>query len=252
MSQIVDYYGFIPAAKLALLYYAKKEYEEAIKYCELSLKHKPGNEQMTELNKIMNTEVDRLSKGMVLKESDISKIEEFMQSMGFNMSIIRNNIDFCDVRLKSVKKLKVAWFIPTMNLNDPGVRIRRRNICQQMVDMGVDSSIITNYYGNNVFEIRNMVGDANVVVFTQFGKEDLAIMKHLKSSGIKCIFDHCEAMFNFPVQNEFMSEVDLIACCSTKLVEMTNEHGYMRTAVLRDAYEKSEFEIPHQYKREWE
>lgn len=252
MSQIVDYYGFIPAAKLALLYYNKKEYEDTINYCKLALKHKPGNQQMEELLKMTSIEVDRLSKGKVLEEDEISTLKKFLEENNLNMSVIRNNIDFCDIRLKKIKTLSVVWLIPTMNINDPGVRIRRRNVCQELVNMGIDSRILTDYYGNNVYEIRNQVGDASVAIFTQFGKQDLEIMRHLRSAGIKCVFDHCEAMFNFPFENDFMSEVDLIACCSTKLSEMTREHGFMRTAVLRDAYEVTHLETPHKYKRDWE
>jgi tetratricopeptide (TPR) repeat protein len=43
MSQIVDFYGFIPAAKLALLYFSKKDYEESLKYCDRALQHKSDN-----------------------------------------------------------------------------------------------------------------------------------------------------------------------------------------------------------------
>lgn len=252
MSQIVDYYGFIPAAKLSLLYYGEKNYEEAIKYCDIALEHKPDNEQMKELSRIMINEQDRLSKGKVLHEADVTKIKEFLEGNNFNMTIVRNNSDFCDIRLKKVVTLKIAWFIPTMNLNDPGVRLRRSNISNQLTAMGIESKIITDYYGNNVYEIRNIIDDVSVAIFTQFGKEDLDIMRHLKNAGIKCVFDHCEALFNFPFQKEFMSDVDLIACCSTKLEEITNEHGFMKTAVLKDAVEKESFDTPHLYKREWE
>jgi glycosyltransferase involved in cell wall biosynthesis len=239
MSQIIDYYGFIPAAKLALLYYNRKEYDNVLKYCTVALTHKPGNEQMVELLKITNNEVARLSKGMVLQEEDISKLKEFLQKNNFSMSIIRNNIDFCDVRLNKVRTLKIVWFIPVLDLTNPSIRLRRVNICKQLVAMGIDSNIITNYSGNNIYEIRNMVEDATVVIFTQFGKEELEIIKHLKASGIKCVFDHCEALFNFPFERECMEEVDLITCCSTKLKEITNEHGLMKTVVLKDAIEKT-------------
>jgi glycosyltransferase involved in cell wall biosynthesis len=252
MSQIVDYYGFIPAAKLSLLYYAKKEYDNAVKYCNLALKHKPGNEQMEELLKIMVLEEERLAKGIVLKEVDVTKIKDFLSNMGISVNVLRNNSEFCDLRLKKVKELSVAWLIPVVDLTNPSIRLRRYNICHKMLQRGIASRIITNYYGNSVYEIRNMVEDATVAVFTQFGKEELEIMKHLKASGVKCIFDHCEALFNFPFERECMGEADLITCCSTKLMELTNEYGFMRTVVLKDSYELSDFKEEHKYKRDWE
>jgi len=240
MSQIVDYYGFIPAAKLALLYYTKKEYDKGIKFCNLALKHKPGNEQMVALQKVIDNEVARLSKGALLQTPDIENLKDFLSKCSFTMDIKNNNLEFCDIRLKKIVNLKVSWFIPTLNLNDPGVRIRRSNICCEMQKMGIESSIITNYYGINPYEIRNMVGDSSVAIFTQMSKDDLEIMKHINASGIKCVFDHCEAIFNYPFQRDCMNEADLITCCSTKLMELTNEQGYTRAVVLKDAVEKTE------------
>ena len=252
MSQIVDYYGFIPAAKLALVYYAQKDYEKGMKYCSLALKHKPDNEQMVELYKLMTNEEERLSKGMTLKEEDISKIREILSKNDFSMNILKNNADFCDLRLKKIRNLKVVWLVPTVDSSNPSIRLRRLNICNQMVSMGIESTILTTYYGTNIFDLRNTIDDANVVIFTQFSKEDFELMKHLKSVGIKCVFDHCEAIFNFPFENECMGEADLITCCSTKLEEITNEHGFMRTTVLKDAVENIKFKVKHQYKRDWE
>lgn len=233
MSQIIDYYGFIPAAKLALLYYNHKDYEEGLKYCNLALKHKPGNEHMLELLKIMNLEVERLSKGVVLKEDDLKKLNAYLINTNIQMSILKNNIDFCDIRLKRIKNVKSVWFIPSLDLTNPATRIRRYNVCKQMHD----SEIITNYYGRTVHEIKSAMQDATVAIFTQFGKEDLEIIKHLKASGVKCVLDMCEAVFNFPYENDCLKEVDLITCCSTKLMELLNERGFMRTIVLKDPTE---------------
>lgn len=239
MSQIVDYYNFIPAAKLSLIYFGRKEYEEALNYCELALSHKPDNEHMQDLHKMLTGELERISSSRVLKDEVVNSLQEFLKKHSISLSILRNNSEFCDIRLKSNLEVKVAWLVPHMNTNDPGVRIRRLNVSNQLSELGVKSTIITDYYGSSVFEVRNVVDDANVVVFSQFGKEELEILRHLKKSGIKCVFDHCEALFNYPHQHEFMNEVDLIACCSTKLEELTREHGYMKTAVLKDAFEKT-------------
>lgn len=237
MSQIVDYYGFIPAAKLALLYNARKEYDNGIKYCELALKHKPDDAPMIELLKMMKIEVERLSKGSVLKEDDIIEIQKYLAGRSLNAVVVRNNYDFSDLRINRIRNLEVVWLVPNLDLNNPSTRIRRYNIHNKLNEMCVKSILITNYYDNSIHEIRNMVGDASVVIFTQFSKNDLEIMKHLKGSDIKCVFDHCEALFNYPFESECMREVSLITCCSTKLMEITNEYGFMNTAVIKDSFE---------------
>jgi glycosyltransferase involved in cell wall biosynthesis/tetratricopeptide (TPR) repeat protein len=239
MSQIVDYYGFIPSAKLALLYNARKEYDIGIKYCELALRYKPEDAPMLELLKMMQIEVERLSKGSVLKEEDIKEIQGFLSARSLNAVIVRNNYDFSDVRINRIRNLEIVWFLPILDLINPSIRIRRYNIHNKLNDMGVKSTIITNYYDNSIYEVRNMVGEASIAIFTQFSKKDLELMKHLKGSGIKCVFDHCEALFRYPFESECMTEASLITCCSTKLMELTNEQGFMHTAVLKDAVEKT-------------
>ncbi len=113
MSQIVDYYNFIPAAKLSLIYFGRKEYEEALNYCELALSHKPDNEHMQDLHKMLTGELERISSSRVLKDEMINNLQEFLKKHSISLSILRNNSEFCDIRLKSNMEVKIAWFDTT-------------------------------------------------------------------------------------------------------------------------------------------
>lgn len=237
MSQIVDFYGFIPSAKLALLYYARKDLENSLKYCEKALTYKVEDKQMNELLKIIKLEQERLSKGSLLSEDTLSEIKTYLMKKNIEAQILSNNIDYCDLRLSKILKLEVVWMIPVYNISNPSIRIRRININNELNEIGIKSKIIKNYYATNIYEIRNQIEDASVVIFTQYSEKDLEIIKYLKNIGIKCVFDHCEALFGFPFERECMEEVDLITCCSTKLMELTNEQGLMHTIVLKDAVE---------------
>jgi GT2 family glycosyltransferase/tetratricopeptide (TPR) repeat protein len=238
MSQLVDYYGFIPSAKLALLYFNKRNYEKALEYCNIALSHKNNNPQMMELNKIIRMELERLSKGVTLKKKDLKLFEEFANSKDFNVSLLKNNFEYCDIRLNKIRKLDVVWYIPVIDINNPSVRIRRYNIAKKMMGMeDVKCRIVTDYHGRNVYEVRNDFGDATVAIFTSNSKYDLELISHFKKSGIVCVFDQCEALFGHPKEKIYMSDVDLVACCSTKLEEMMHERGYMKTVVLKDAVE---------------
>jgi glycosyltransferase involved in cell wall biosynthesis len=247
MSQIVDFYGFIPAAKLALLYFAKKDYEETLKYCDLALKHKSDNVQMMELRKTVSIELERSKRGRTIREEDEAKLVGVLESLNFKMEIQKNNQDFADIRVSRVKVLEVVWLIPGLDLDNPSTRIRRYNVSNKMEQLGVSSRIITGYYGKNVYELRNEIGSATVVVFTQYSQSELELMRHLRPLGIKVVFDHCEALFGYPFENECMAESDMIACCSTKLEELTKERGFSRTAVLKDSFEERTPNVPVVY-----
>lgn len=252
MSQIVDYYGFIPAAKLAMLYMGRKEFKEALKYCQVALEHKPDHPQMMEIRKVLETEHSRQKKGFTLKETEVEEISNFLQSMSINMDVRENHNDYAEIRLIRQKKLEVAWLIPGLNLADPSTRIRRHNVSKKMNELGINSRLVDNYVGKHPFEVRNLVGDASVVIFSTFGVGEFAIMKHLQDNGIRCVLDHCEALFDLTDEDKFMKQVDLIACCSTKLLELTQKHGYMNSCVLRDAIEEREPSKPYVYEDRYE
>jgi len=238
MSQIVDFYGFIPAAKLAILYFAKKEYEECLKYCDIALQHKSDNVQIAELKKTVSIETERMKKGSTIREEDEARLRKMLEELDFKIDIQKNNHEYAEIRLSRIRKLEVVWLVPTLDLDNPSIRIRRYNVSKKMEELKVPSRIITNYYGRNVFDLRNEIGPATVVVFTQYSSFDLELMRHLKPLGIKTVFDHCEAIFGYPFEHECMIEADLVACCSTKLEELTNKNGVARTAVLKDAVEE--------------
>jgi glycosyltransferase involved in cell wall biosynthesis len=237
MSQIVDFYGFIPSAKLALLYYGKKDLDNSLKYCEKSLTYKTEDKQMNELLKLIKLEQKRLSKGSVIPEEVLNGIKAYLMNINLEAQILCNNIDYCDLRLSRVIKLEVVWMIPVYDVFNPSIRIRRININNKLNEISIKSKIIRDYYDKNNYEIRNQIEDASVVIFTQYSEKDLEIIKYLRNIGIKCVFDHCEALFGFPFERECMEEVDLITCCSTKLMELTNEQGLMHTVSLKDAVE---------------
>jgi len=148
--------------------------------------------------------------------------------------------------------LDVVWLIPQLDLDNPSIRIRRYNVSQKMIQLKIPNKIISNYYGKSVYDLRNEIGSATVVIFTQFGEFDLDLMKHLKPIGIKIVFDHCEALFGYPFEHECMREAHMIACCSTKLAELTNQQGMMHTTVLKDAVEEVKPKKRHIYRHPWE
>lgn len=240
MSQIVDFYGFIPAAKLAILYFTKRDYEECLKYCDIALHHKSDNAQIIELKKTVSIELERMKKGSTIRQEDETKLRKLLGDLDFNMDIQKNNNEYADIRISRIRKLDVVWMVPVLDIDNPSIRIRRYNVSKKMEEMKISSRIITNYYGKSVYELRNEIGSASVVIFTQYSNFDMDLMRHIKPLGIKTVFDHCEAIFGYPFEHECMLEADIVACCSTKLEELTRQKGISRTVVLKDAVEDRE------------
>lgn len=241
MSQLVDYYGFIPSYRLAVMCAKKKEFREAIRYVEEALALKPQHEQLLKLQQDLKNEFDSTSKVKLLDESSLKKITDFLKENNFIVNIEDNNSDFARLKVTRVKNISVAWMIPYVNIDDPATRIRRVNIHELLATKNVKTqilaNIITDYNARNPMEIRNAVGDANIAIFSTFNPTDVEVIKHFKSVGIKVIFDLAEAIFDFPGVSDILKMVDLVVCCSTKLQEMCIGRGISKTAVIKDAVE---------------
>lgn len=247
MSQMVDFYGYIPAIKLAFIYYNKKDYENAQKYAELGLKHKPDSLQAQELLKALSGEMERNKLGATLNPENEARVKKAMVDLGFVADVTRNTGDLAEITLRRNMAPSVAWLIPVLDLSNPSIRLRRYNVSEKMNKLGIPSKMLVGYYGKSVFQVRNEIDTANVVVFTQYSQFDLELMKYLKTLGIKIVFDHCEALFGYPFENECMNEADIISCCSTKLAEVTAQRGFKRVVVLKDAIEEKEAIIQRVY-----
>lgn len=237
MSQIVDYYEFVPAYRLAVIYLACGKIEEAKDYIEVAFKCHPEDEKVIDIRGKIDRELKKVREGAVLKDSDQGGIEKFLKDRGYACEVLKNNNEYADLRLTKDRAPNIVYFIPGIAKEDPATRIRRLNI-EGELSKRYKTKIIQDYYSNPVFNIRNLVEEANIAIFTQVLPKDYEIMSYLRSMGILTILDKCEAIFDGN-SDKFMSEVDLIVCCSTKLENMVNDRGFGKTMVIRDATEPS-------------
>jgi GT2 family glycosyltransferase/tetratricopeptide (TPR) repeat protein len=247
MSQLVDYYGFIPACKLGAIYLNKRLYTEALKYAEIALKHKPDHPEAQRLKATIEDQMKKFPEGTTIEQKDIDDLSNFFRNRKLLMEVLANDGLRADLRLKKRKDLKVVWLIPVCDASNPSVRLRRLIIHEKLKSLKVDSRIVEGYQHMGVQEVRDKVGDANIVVFTSFGKHELDLMRDMHASGRKVAFDHCEGIFGFPFEDDCMHEADAILCCSSKLEEMTRTKGFKHTTVLKDSVEEREPKKSHQY-----
>jgi GT2 family glycosyltransferase/tetratricopeptide (TPR) repeat protein len=237
MSQLIDYYGYIPSLKLATIYSNNRDYEEAIKYIDMALSHKK-EESVLELRRAIARELEKAQRGAVLNEERKQELLEILDQKGYGVEVEKNNLDYALLRLTREVPIDVVWLVPEEGQFDPALRIRRLNISQKLTELGYNSKVIKKYYEKNMYEVRNEIGDANIVVFSQFSKYDLDLIKLLKESGKKIVRDMCEALFGFPFQSECLDASDIITCCSTKLEQLAQDQGFNKTIVLKDAIEE--------------
>jgi len=247
MSQLVDYYGFIPAAKLGTIFLNQKKYDEALKYAEVALQHKPDHPEAHRLKSTIMDEMRRNPVGSTIEQKDIDDLSNFFRNRKLIADVLCNDGTKADLRLRKQKNPKIAWLIPVCDASSPSVRLRRLLINSKLSQWGVPSHIVEGYQTLGIQEVHDAVGEANFVVFTSFGRHELDLMHDMHACGKKVAFDHCEGIFGFPYEDDCMHEADVIFCCSTKLEEMTKQRGFLHTAVLKDSVEEREPKKPHQY-----
>ena len=236
MSQLVDFYKFLPAANLAILYQHIKNYEKALEYAESALTEKPMHEQMLNIRKEALGILKANTDNPALK--NLSEVEEVLLGIGYSAKLLKSTNDYADIRLSRIKEASIMWLVPFYNINDPATRIRRINVNKGLISSGVKSDILADYHSLSILEIEQKIEGSNIAVLTVFGEKELQIAQHLRKRGVKVIFDLCEAIFDVPFQAACLNESDAVICCSTKLTEMYVERGYKNVSTVKDAIEK--------------
>jgi len=237
MSQLADYYKFIPCWRLACIYSELRDYKKALKYCDMALECKPGHRNLMEIRYAILRSSANNNIDTIIDEPIKKQFLELADKLNMKLEVEDNNVSFARMKLTKVNVVHIAWLLPGFNLGDPASRIRRFNVHNKLKEAHIKSILIDQYKGKNIYEIRNMVGEANVVVFTTFGYEEVELMKYFKNMGKKIVFDFCEALFGYPQQKECFSLCDMIVCCSNMLAEMTVNSGYGPVCVIKDAIE---------------
>jgi GT2 family glycosyltransferase/predicted negative regulator of RcsB-dependent stress response len=239
MSQIADYYEFIPSWKLAETYLSLREFNTALKYCDMALKCKPGYKNLIELRNVVIQNSSANESVAVLNKDFKESFVELALKLNLNMEVEENNIEYARIKIYRNQSLKVAWLTPGCSLLDPSFRIRRFNIHNNLKNVGIESNLIHDYKGKSIYDIRSKVGEADIIIFTVLGFEELELMKYFKTLNKKIVYDFNEAIFGYPSQHECFNECDAIVCCSTTLAELTINNGYQskRVVVIKDAIE---------------
>lgn len=164
-------------------------------------------------------------------------LQRILESHGFEVQSNKKydgwgtpSLEVTAVQMK--QPLKIVWFIPGVPDESHGsLRIRRLNVHRWLQKNGVNSTILNPADPVDIQKAYN----ADICVFISFGAAEKTLIDQLKRRGIKCIFDHCEDMYDLPHQTECFQAVDVIACCSTVLTEKSTSYG--RAIMVPDACE---------------
>ena len=142
MSQLADYYGFIPAFNLARLYMSMHDFSKAEKYCKRALLEKPDNNQVAEMLNLIQREMLKGSKDVVLNKGLLDSFKSLAKQVCLDIEIEDNNIDFARVRLSKSAVISVVWMVPYVDNNNTSIHLRRTNVHNKLKDIGVDSRIV--------------------------------------------------------------------------------------------------------------
>jgi len=248
MSQLVDYYGYIPSMKLATIMLKRRSLGEALKHVDHAISKKPESREARALKAAIEEETRKGTGGSTIEQGDLDALGNLLRNRDLMVEVLANNGLHADLRLRKHRKTSVVWLLPNDDATNPSTRLRRLIIDEKLRGKRVESRRVVGYQNMSAEDVEEAVGTANVVVFTSFGPAELDLMRAMKAKNRRICFDHCEGIFGFPLEDECMHEADAILCCSTKLAEMTRERGFLHTVVLKDSVEEREPRKPHQYK----
>lgn len=104
------------------------------------------------------------------------------------------------------------WMPPGYLESHPSVRLRRLNIRKPLRQIGVRADLI--------FRQEDLSSFQNILL-SHFNEEVIEFCKKARKQGKTLLFDHSEALWNLPFQNEVFNLCDYILCCSTELMKLT-------------------------------
>jgi glycosyltransferase involved in cell wall biosynthesis len=130
--------------------------------------------------------------------------------------------------------MKIAWLSPYSSdkLWDPAVRLRRWNVHNKLLEMGVQSKFIWSCE-DDLGSLFENIKDFDIVVQTEHSESLVKLMHQLKSVGVKQVRDHCELLFGFPFQAESFSLMDCIVCSSEVVASATAAQGFDRDCKIK-------------------
>lgn len=138
--------------------------------------------------------------------------------------------------------MKVAWLTPygADKLWDPALRLRRWNVHQELLKMGVSSKFLWSMGSLTDDEILTFVRDCDIVVFTEQSEREYKLMKVMSHMGKLLVRDHCEYIFGFEWQKETFEAADLVVCSSERVAHGTTQFCYTRRKdIISDMWEES-------------
>ena len=138
--------------------------------------------------------------------------------------------------------IKVAWLTPytTDKLWDPALRLRRWNVHNDFLRMGIDSEFFWGVHDTMALLPRLLSKD--VIVITEQSESEYMLMKALRAAGKVLVRDHCELMFGFPWQKETFSLANMVVCSSEVVRQSTIQNRYapeVSTCTITDMWEES-------------
>ena len=234
MSQIKDYYDFIPYANIALVALHIKDYSTCIEYAKKALKLKPKNDQLKQVLKTAE-----LEGGYTIDTNTefFDRVKHILAKSGYSAELLEASNSCVDIRVVDKVKPSIGWLCLNDNLYNPVFRIRTFNMHKELKAQGVDSKLIKDYRSMSHETLLEIADSINVAVINTYGPQELVIVNMLKDAGVKVIYDMSEAVFTGGYQDVIMDSCDLITTCSDYLTSMVTQKGYQNVLTVVDAIE---------------
>lgn len=218
MSQLPEFYGFIPKCRLAYVLGQLGRVAEGRQMAQALLTDHPQHEGLKQVAGWLDQAAAGQMTNRTLLDGDIQWIRKKLGDNSYTIDVVSDVGGVATAEIRKKRKLAATWILPSQRDTDGVTRIRYLQVAKALpwakISAGIDVS-------------------TDLVIVPQGAH---ACIKELKSRGKLVIADLCEGIVDDRLAD--LAQADMVTVCSTALATMLIDRGIPRPVVIPDAIEK--------------
>lgn len=218
MSQLTDFYDFVPKSRLAFVLGKLGNVAEGRKLIDACLAAHPAHKGAQEISQALTAMAEIAEKTRTLYDGDVKWIRKQLKEGSYAFDPIGDNDGIVTAEVRKIRKLEAAWYMPNEDLNSGVCRIRYAQVYKSLP------------WARRVKTLKEVTEP--VVIIPQ-GAHDQVIPA--KKQGLRVIMDLTEAIIDDRL--EALQAADMVTVSSDMLGQMLAQRGINHVIYIPDAIE---------------